>query len=233
LVGSERIARQAWEFRHMNTVTKFALGLMGQLRPKPALGDASAELALPPPVKQGGMPLMEAFALRHSAREYASRELPLQVLSDLLWSGFGVNRSDGGRTASSALNAQEIDVFVALPSGAYRYDAAAHRLRLVVGSDLRQLTGYQDFVDDAPLDIVMVADYSRMKLVPASQRESYASVAAGAISQNLYLFAAGTGLSTVIRAWIDRNAIADALGLSHEQHVLLSQTVGYPKACVS
>jgi nitroreductase len=140
-----------------------------------------------------------------------------------------VNRPDGGRTAPSALNAQEIDIYVALPSGAYLYDAAANVLQLVTASDLRRVTGYQDFVDEAPLDLVFVADYSRMKMVPVGQRESYASAAAGAISQNVYLFAAGNGLATVIRAWIDREAIADALGLSHDQQVLLSQTVGYPK----
>ena len=82
----------------------------------------------------------------------------------------------------------------------------------MAGSDLRRVTGYQDFVDDAALDLVYVADHGRMKLVPAANRESYASVAAGAITQNVYLFAAGNGLSTVIRAWIDRDAIADALG---------------------
>jgi nitroreductase len=94
---------------------------------------------------------------------------------------------------------------------------------------LRRITGYQDFVDEAPLDIIFVADYSRTKLVPVGLRESYAAVAAGAISQNLYLFAASNGLATVIRAWIDREAIANALGLSHDQQVLLSQTLGYRK----
>ncbi len=141
-----------------------------------------------------------------------------------------MNRADGGRTSPSALNVQEIDIFVALPSGAYRYDATGHELHLVASSDLRRITGYQDFVDEAPLDLVYVADHSRMSLVPVGQRESYASVAAGAITQNAYLFAASNGLATVIRAWIDRTAIADALGLTHDQQVLLSQTVGNPKA---
>jgi hypothetical protein len=101
-------------------------------------------------------------------------------------------------------------------------------LRLVAGSDLRRITGYQDFVDDAPLDLVYVADYTRMAMVPAAAREAYAYTAAGAIAQNVYLFAAANGLGTVIRAWIDRDAIAEALGLGHDQQVLLSQTVGYP-----
>ena len=175
------------------------------------------------------MPLMEALSKRRSDREFAHTELPLPVLSNLLWAAYGVNRPGGWRTAPSALNAQETDVYVALPSGAYLFDAVAHELRLVVSSDLRRVTGYQDFVDEAPLDLVYVADYRRMGLVPVSMRESYASVAAGAISQNVYLFAASIGLVTVIRAWIDRDAIATALGLSHDQEVLLSQTIGYPK----
>jgi SagB-type dehydrogenase family enzyme len=213
----------------MSTITKFALGVMGQLRPKPVQGNATSQIVLPAPQKQGGMPLLEALDKRHSAREFSPAELPAQLLSNLLWAAWGFNRANKGRTAPSAIDAQEIDIYLALPSGAYLYDAANNKLQLVAGADLRRITGYQDFVDDAPLDLVFVADFSRMKLVPAVQRESYASVAAGAISQNIYLFSASAGLATVIRAWIDREAIAKALGLTHDQHVLLSQTVGYPK----
>jgi nitroreductase len=211
-------------------LTKLALGMMGQLRPKPAKGDSATSILLPSPAKTGGLPLMEALTKRHSSRDFASTPLPLPVLSDLLWSAFGMNRADGGRTAPTALNAQEIDIFVALSSGAYLYDAARHQLQLVAASDLRRITGYQDFVDEAPLDLVYVANHTRMSMVPVAQREMYASTAAGAISQNVYLFAASNNLATVIRAWIDRAAIADALGLSHDQQVLLSQTVGYHKS---
>ena len=214
----------------MNMLTKLALGMMGQLRPQPAKGDSATSIILPPPIKVGGISLMEALVKRQSSRDFASTALPLPLLSNLLWSAYGVNRTDGGRTAPSALNAQEIDVYVALPSGAYLYDAATHQLQLVAASDLRRITGYQDFVDEAPLDLVYVANHTRMGMVPVAQREMYAATAAGAITQNVYLFAAGNNLSTVIRAWIDRAAIADALGLSHDQQVLLSQTIGYPKA---
>lgn len=213
----------------MSVLTKLALGMMGQLRPKPATGESATSISLPPPAKHGGLPLMDALARRRSSRDFASSPLPLRLLSDLLWAAYGVNRADGGRTAPSALNAQEIDVFVALPSGAYLYDAASHQLNLVAASDLRKVTGYQDFVDEAPLDLVYVANHARMGMVPVAQRESYASTAAGAITQNVYLFAASNDLATVIRAWIDRAAIADALGLAHDQQVLLSQTVGYPR----
>ena len=213
----------------MNVLTKLALGMMGQLRPKPAKGNSATSISLPPSAKHGGMSLMDALAKRHSSRDFASTPLPLPLLSDLLWAAYGMNRDGGGRTAPSALNAQEIDVFVALPSGAYLYDAMAHQLNLVAASDLRRVTGYQDFVDEAPLDLVYVADHARMGMVPVAQRESYSSTSAGAIAQNVYLFAASNDLATVIRAWIDRAAIADALGLTHDQQVLLSQTVGYPK----
>lgn len=213
----------------MTTVGKVVLGMMGRLRPLPVTGEAAPSLALPAADRHGGMPLMAALAARRSSRAFASTGLPLPVLSTLLWAAYGVNRADGGRTAPSAINAQEVDVYVALADGAYLYNAAQHRLTLVAGVDLRRVTGYQDFVDEAPLDLVYVADHTRMRLVPASQREAYAYVAAGAIAQNVYLYAAANRLATVIRAWIDRDAIADALGLTHDQQVLLSQTVGYPE----
>ena len=143
----------------MSTLTKLALGAMGQLRPRPVQGDARKAIKLPAPDRTGGLPLMQALARRRSSREFARKPLPLPVLSSLLWAAFGVNRRGGGRTAPSALDAQEIDVYVALPDGAYRYDAKAHSLRLVAASDLRRVTGYQDFVDEAPLDLVYVADH--------------------------------------------------------------------------
>jgi hypothetical protein len=214
----------------MTTAGKVVLGMMGRLRPRPAAGGGAEVIALPAVEPRGGMPLMQALAARRSSREFASQPLPLPVLAGLLWSAFGVNRPDGGRTAPTAINAQEIEVFAALPTGAYRYDAARHALTLVASTDVRRVTGYQDFVDEAPLDLVYVADHTRMKLVPAGQREAYSSVAAGAICQNVYLYAASNGLATVIRGWIDREAIAEALGLTHDEQVLLSQTVGYPKA---
>ncbi|MGE0285381.1 MAG: nitroreductase family protein [Bradyrhizobium sp.] len=213
----------------MSTLAKLVLGAMGKLRPKPSHGDATPRIALPAPDKTGGMPLMEAIAQRRSMREFSREELPLPLLANLLWAANGINRPDNGRTSPSAMNAQEIDIYVALAGGAYLYDAAANALQLVAGSDVRRVTGYQDFVDEAPLDLVYVADHSRMKLVPVSSRESFASAAAGAIAQNVYLFAAANGLATVIRAWIDREAIANALGLPHDHQVLLSQTVGFPK----
>jgi hypothetical protein len=113
------------------------------------------------------------------------------------------------------------------PHGAYRFDPTAHALRLICAHDVRRVSGYRDVVDDAPLDLVYVADHARLTRIPATQRVSVASAAAGPIAQNVYLFAASAGLATVLRAWIDRGAVARALGLSDDQEVLLSQTVGF------
>ena len=109
---------------------------------------------------------MEDLAKRQSSRDFAPDLLSVQLLSNLLWATYGMNRADGGRTSLLALNVQETDIFVALPSGAYCYNAATHELHLVASSDLRRITGYQDFVDEAPLDLMYVADHSRMSLVP-------------------------------------------------------------------
>ena len=215
----------------MNTLTKMALGLMGQLKARPARGDSAPTLALPAARTSGGMPLMQALQQRQSQREFATTALPEQLLADLLWAAAGINRPAlGGRTAPSAMNSQEVDVYVALPAGLYLYEPASHRLRLDVASDVRRVTGYQDFTDEAALDLVFVADHSRMKLVPAAQREAYAHTAVGAMAQNVYLFCAAQGLATVIRAWIDRDALFKAMALAADQQVLLAQTVGYPAA---
>ena len=211
----------------MNTLTKLALGLMGRLQPEPATGDAADNITLPAPDIHAGMPLMQALAERQSQREFAPEPLPLPMLSNLLWAATGINRPAlGGRTVPSAMNAQEVDVYVALATGLYRYAALGHALHLIRASDVRRVTGYQDFVDTAALDLIMVADFSRMKLVPAAQRLAYAYTCAGAMAQNVYLYCASEGLATVIRAWLDRDTLAKAMGLNNEQQVLLSQTVG-------
>ncbi len=213
----------------MNPLTKMALGLLGQLHGQPASGEVLDEMKLPPPQTTGGLPLMDALQHRQSQREFRPEALAPQQLSDLLWAAAGVNRAEhGGRTAPSALNAQEIDLYVALPQGLYRYLPQRHVLQLLKAEDARRVTGYQDFVDSAPLDLIFVADHSRMKLVPAAQRTAYASVAAGAMAQNVYLYCAAVGLATVVRAWFDRDALTQTMSLTPDQQLLLTQTVGRP-----
>lgn len=218
----------------MNTVTKAALDLMGLLKPKPGSGERMSVINLPAPETSGGLPLMEAFRLRQTIREFMHKPLPGQLLSNLLWAAFGINRpASDGRTAPSALNQQEIDIYAALPNGLYRYDPHGHCLLLAAPHDVRCLTGVQQLVDEAPLDLVYVANHARAMLVPTAQRESLAAASAGAIAENVYLYAASAGLATVVRALIDRETLARAMNLESNQHVLLAQTVGYPQLAVT
>lgn len=210
----------------MSLVRKWILGQMGRLRAIP-LGRAEGRVVLPPPDLTGGMPLMQALARRHSQRDFSDVALSAQELSEILWTADGINRPDIlERTAPSAMNAQEIDVYVALAEGLYRYDVQLHALDLVAATDARRVTGLQDFVDAAPLDLVYVADYGRMHLIPAARRTEYAAVCVGAISQNVYLYCASSGLATVVRGLFDEKALALALGLTSDQHIILTQTVG-------
>lgn len=148
----------------------------------------------------------------------------------MLWAAFGISRAEGnGRTAPSARDAQEIDIYAAVPGGLYIYDPFAHSLTLVAAVDARNVTGYQDFVDEAPLDLVYVADHWHMSASPSEERYAYSAVAAGAIAQNVYLYCASAGLATVVRGWFDRKALSAALRLSEHEHVVVAQTVGYPR----
>ena len=215
----------------MNTLTKLALGLIGQNRSRPAEGDGSPSRRLPPPRLDGGLPLMQAMARRQSQRAFSPEPLDEAALADLLWAAAGVNRHElGGRTAPSAMNAQEVLLYAAMPQGLYRYEPTAHALQRVVARDVRSVTGYQDFVDDAALDLIYVADHGRMGLVPASRRTAYAFAAAGAMAQNVYLACASMGLATVVRAWFDGTALARAMNLANDEQLLLAQTIGLPRA---
>ena len=178
----------------MNALTKLALGLIGQLKPWPPFGEATPFRVLLPPSLSGGMLLMSVLSSQQSLRGFSSDTLPEQVLSDLLWAAAGINRRDvGARTAPSAINAQEVQLYVTMPQGLPVYEPKPNAMRLVVASDVRRETGNQDFVNSAPLNLVFVADHARMKLVLAAQREAYAHATAGAMAQNVYLYCASKG----------------------------------------
>lgn len=186
-------------------------------------------LDLPKPRTTGGRPLMEVLADRRSSRQFSRKEIPLQTLSDMLWAAWGVNRPESGkRTAPSAVNWQEIDVYVAMARGLYRYDASRHSLMQVSAEDIRGSTGTQGFVKDAPVNLLFVADYSRMGRASQKDKDFYSAADAGFISQNVYLFCASEGLATVVRGALDRTDLAQKMKLAPEQKVILAQTVGYP-----
>ncbi|MEI8349976.1 MAG: SagB/ThcOx family dehydrogenase [Candidatus Omnitrophota bacterium] len=185
-------------------------------------------IKLPAPQMQGGKPLMEALAQRKSVREFSSKELSLQELSNLLWAAYGINRPEtGGRTAPSARNMQEIDVYIIKADGLYLYDAKENALVLIIAEDLRALTGKQDFVAKAAVNLIFVADFSKMK-GQASDMEFYSAVDTGYVSENVYLYCASGGLVTVVRGLVDRPSLAKAMKLRPEQKIILAQTVGYP-----
>jgi SagB-type dehydrogenase family enzyme len=184
---------------------------------------------LPAPQKSGGMPLMDALAKRSTSREFDSRDLPPEQLSSLLWACFGINRPDGKRTAPSAKDCREADIYVVMKQGAYIYDAKANQLKLAAAEDLRSLAATQAFATNAPVTLVFVADLARMGNSSAEDKKTFANIDVGYISQNAYLFCASEGLATGARASVDRKALALKLKLRPEQMILLAQSVGYPK----
>ncbi len=184
---------------------------------------------LPPPRKEIGKPLMQALQLRRSMREYSERPLPAQALSDLLWAAYGVNRPSGDRTAPYWRHIMVIDVYAAMADGVWLYDPKPHALRLHLATDLRALTGLQDFVASAPLNLVYVAHGERMLDVPPEDRRLYGSVDAAFAGQNVYLYCASEGLATVFRGAIDYAKLGRAMRLGAGQFVAFAQTVGYPR----
>jgi len=180
---------------------------------------------LPEPVITGGMPLMEAFAKRRSARNFSGEPLELQTLSNILWAAWGYNR-ERKRTAPSSHNRQEIELYLALPDGVYLWNAVQNVLIQVLPADLRKAAGMQEFVGTAPVEIIFVAETSR--ITGKDERGIVETVFAdtGLISQNIYLYCTSAGLITVLRAMVDRAALASAMGLREDQMITLVQTVG-------
>jgi nitroreductase len=185
---------------------------------------------LPTPRLQGHLTLEAALKKRHSTREYLPDALTLEQVSALLWAGFGVNRPGSwGRTAPTVCDSQEIVVYAVLPEGAWRYDAREHRLLRVRTGDLRAITGTQEFVAVAPLNLVYVIDHERMHVDDGADPEVHGVLAGadvGCIVENIYLYCAGAGLATVVRGQIDRRQLQEALGLKPHQRIALAQSVG-------
>jgi len=184
-------------------------------------------ITLPAPQTGIDNPLMQILKERKSERAFSSREIPLQVLSDMLWAANGINRPESSkRTAPSARNMQEIDIYVAKSDGLYVYDATSNMLLPVISKDIRGLTGLQEFVKEAPLNLIYVADYSKMG--DMQDKDFYATTDTGFISQNVYLYCASEELATVVRGLIDKPTLRKAMKLRPDQKIILTQTVGYP-----
>jgi SagB-type dehydrogenase family enzyme len=179
---------------------------------------------------EGGKPLMQVLKDRASFRAFSTEKLPPQILSNLLWAACGINRPDSGkRTAPSARNWQEIDVYVATADGLFLFEPKEHVLKPILSEDIRALTGSQPFVKDVPVNLIYVADYSKTSQDTPADIDRYTAADAGFVSQNVYLYCASEGLATVVRGLIGRESLAKAMRLRPDQKIVLAQSVGYPK----
>ncbi|MDR1757490.1 MAG: nitroreductase family protein [Bacteroidales bacterium] len=185
------------------------------------------DIQLLPPDKTGGKPFMETLWARKSYRDFSSEKLPLQQLSNLLWAANGVNRQDGRRTAPSARNMQEIDIYVFTSDAIYLYEAPSHVLKLVKAGDARKMSARNDFAHTAPLVLVYVANRDKMPGMDETAATLYGATDCGNVTQNVHLFCASEGLHTVSLGNIDREQIKKLLGFHGE--ALLAQPVGKGK----
>ena len=189
------------------------------------------DISLPAPDKTGGKPLMQALNERESIRTFTKDNLTHQQLSDLLWAAWGINRADSKkRTAPSSRNVQEIDLYVTLPSGLYLYVAESHILKQINNKDLRKLTGTQDFVANAALNLVFVADMSKLGKKEGDEIKDSdlltPFVNTGFIAQNVYLYCASANLGCVVRGMVPKDQLVNEMGLRSTQRIILAQTVG-------
>jgi len=215
--------------REFLRVTAFAGAVMTAGSTELVFAQVLMPIQLPKPQTDGGRPLMQLLKERKSVRKFSLEKIPLQVLSNLLWAAFGMTRPDGKRTAPSARNWQETDIYVASEDGLYLYDAKGHILLPILKDDIRVMTGTQPYVKDAPINLVYVADYAKAGTSPMEQKDLWTACDTGFIAQNVYLYCTSEGLSTVVRGLVDKPALAKAMKLRPDQKIILTQSVGYPK----
>lgn len=177
---------------------------------------AEAEVRkLPQPDKSSE--LMQLLDKRHSSRSYSNKPVSEQTLSDLLWAAFGINQK-GTRTVPTAMNKQNLNVYVVYQNSIWSYDAAANSLIKVSDEEISDYIAKQDFVKDAPVNLIYTG----------SDKE-FSSFHAGAAAQNVYLYATNKGLNTIVRAYIDKDELKDKLHLGREEFVIMNQVIGYPE----
>lgn len=193
----------------------------------PEIDGTYSSLSLPEPFFSPSLSLFQALRERQSSRTFRTDELPLSIISNLLWAGFGVNRQNRKRTAPSANNVQDIDLYLATGKGLFLYEAQNHYLVPLMDDDLRSLTGSQEFAANAPLNFVYVSNYTRINAADEDRLE-WSWAHSGCIAQNVYLACSVMDLATVVRSSINRPVLAGRMGLNKYQHITLSQTLGYP-----
>jgi nitroreductase len=219
----------------MTTRRDLGLGLLAvaaglALAPGVAAAQGLQPIDLPAPRADFGVSLAQALKQRRSTRDFAPRSVPPPVLSELLWSAYGVNRpTTADRTAPSWRHARETEIYTVMADGVWRYDPIAHRLLPVLAADVRSQTGTQDFVGTAPLQLIYVSNAEHMSGVSPVEQHRFAAADIGFIGQNVYLYCASEGLSCVFRASFDQARLARTLKLAETQFIMFAQTVGYPR----
>ncbi len=185
---------------------------------------------LPDPQISGGTPLMDALAKRKTSRDYSTKEISTQIISNLLWAAFGINRPQSGqRTAASAWGVQDIDIYIASSKGLFRYDAKNISLISIKPNDIRKLTAVgQPDVAKAPIQIIYVSNYSRMSDL-GDEKMVYSWAHTGLIAQNVYLYCASKDMACGIHTNFDNIVLGKAMGIGNDEHITLTQGAGYHK----
>jgi nitroreductase len=200
------------------------------LLPIPSLAQEMKPVQLPDPKLDQSKPLMQAIKDRKTTREYSPENLTTQTLSNLLWAAWGINRPDSGRrTAPSAKNWQEIEVYVATTTGMYLYDPKGNALVPIVTGDIRSLTYTQAPFKDAPIHLVYIADLEKMGEGEEGSKLVLAAMDTGFVAENVYLYCASEGLATAYRVSIDKPKLAEAIKLRPTQRIMGAQSIGLPK----
>jgi SagB-type dehydrogenase family enzyme len=191
----------------------------------------TGNITLPTPDQSGGKPLMQCLMERQSNREFSSKELTLQELSNLLWAAYGINRLDEGKhTTPTSMNTQNMEVYVVMPAGIYKYEEKENNLKLIASGNFMKLTGKQDFVENAALNVVIVSDFEKLgNKMSDIDKNLNSGIHAGAIMQNIYLYCASTGLNTVTRRYFEPVELGKVMKLGEKQIIMLCQTVGHKK----
>jgi len=246
--GGRRLSRRIFLQSLAASATALAGSSLLEACSPPAAAPTTAPTALPPaapttaptalplakpataPAAASSATVSEALKNRKSTNAFQSQPLPKEKLLDLLWAAWGINRPDSGkRTAPTAMNAQEIDIYVLLAEGVYVYDAKGNQLTPVSDQDLRAKAVAMGSMKDAPVHLLFVADYAKFRAIPQSQKELYSACHTGFIGQNVYLYCASEGLGARFYASVDRAALKDSLKLREDQAIVFAQAVGYPK----
>lgn len=178
---------------------------------------AAIEQKLPEPDKQGGMPLMQALNERQSIKAFADKEVDNQVLSEILWAAYGVNRSGGLRTIPTAMNQKDLDMFVAKKDGIWQYNANDHELIMISHENILPIFATQDYMKDAPIVLIYTG----------GKDGDYPAMHAGSAYQNVGLYAASKGMASVVRGYFDKDEVAKALKLPNSKKVIISQAIGW------